>query len=705
MFFIPFSVPVWYNKHITIGKGVYMGTEVKGPVTQQEVFKALKELSEHIMKSEDGLQKPEYRFNPEKMKEEELQTECDNIRKELEQKKYKVELYEDIEENDAGSGKKYYIKLIDVNNNYIDIDFFEYKKKILNNEESTKEYIRSCVERLSGMIRKDDDDVVKPIIRYLSHAMYYKEEYIKAYRNLGWSEYNGEDIFKYDIIYSAKRNIKGKCTNEISGALSPNETDLDDKFLARRRWAEQAVRVMNYSAHASLIIAASISGIIRQMITFTKETNINMNIAGDRATGKSTISHFALSLFGNPEFLEGSFIDTENAMEAIRAERGVIPYVMDERMLKAEGSTERTKRKLIMHDIFREYEGRVRERMGKQYEGISGKRTCSPVISSSVESMVGLIYDYGDIGQFRRFIELKIDDEKTLFESASEAERTEDTAYTYYGYGMEVLMDYIFTDELKYKDKLQKRFNIINKAIKIKLAEAEAQNNIKGLQSSSKRFALLIVSYLTLVDALRHFAEIAGITAEDVYGKEGEQNVQPVTKTIKDKSQEITNILINNIVDKMKMVRASINVKKKMDSFIKRHYDLFHTEETVWDGEGDYLGHLTSNENGYTVEMRKNSNVGWLMISPKEFTDEELREYVSICKKNNYGLKNKEMAYKLTELTEDKCDENFMKYIKRFIGGNVRTGERHTKSRRFDQIIVSYEKINESDKDLEDDGE
>lgn len=682
-----------------------MGTEGKGQVTQQEVFKALKELSEHIIKSEDGLQKPGYCFNPEKMKEKELQTVCDDIRKKLEEKKYKVELYEDIEENDAGNGKKYYIKLIDGNNNYIEIDFFGYKKKILNDGESTKEYIRSCVERLTGMIQEDDEEVVELIIRYLSHAMCYKEEYFKAYRNLGWSEYNGEDIFKYNIIYSAGRNIKGKCTNEISGALSPNETGWNDKLLARRIWAEQAVRVMNYSAHASLIIAASISGIIRQMITFTKETNINMNIAGDRATGKSTISHFALSLFGSPEFLEGSFIDTENAMEAIRAERGVIPYVMDERMLKAEGSTDRTKRKLIMYDIFREYEGRVRERLGKQYEGISGKRTCSPVISSSVESMVGLIYDYGDIGQFRRFIELKIDDEKTLFESASEAERTEDTAYTYYGYGIEILMKYIFVDKPEYKDKLQERFNDINGAIKIKLAEAEAQNKIKGLQSSSKRFALLIVSYLTLVDALRHFAKTEGITAEDLYGQGDEQNVQPGTETVEDKSLEITDILINNIVDKMKMVRASINVKKKMDSFIKKHYDLFHTEETGWDGEGDYLGHLTYNENGYTVEMRKNSNVGWLMISPKEFADEELREYVRICKKNNYGLKNKEMADKLAELTEDKCDENFMKYIKRFIGGNVRTGERHTKNRRFDQIIVSCEKINESDKDLEDDGE
>lgn len=94
---------------------------------------------------------------------------------------------------------------------------------------------------------------------------------------------------------------------------------------------------MDYSATNALIISAGASGVFRQMLPFTKETNINMNIVGERASGKSTISHFVISLFGNPEALEGSFTDTENAMEMIRAERTVIPYVLDERMLRLEG--------------------------------------------------------------------------------------------------------------------------------------------------------------------------------------------------------------------------------------------------------------------------------------------------------------------------------------------------------------------------------
>ncbi len=59
------------------------------------------------------------------------------------------------------------------------------------------------------------------------------------------------------------------------------------------------------------------------------------------------------------------------------------------------------------------------------------------------------------------------------------------------------------------------------------------------------------------------------------------------------------------------------------------------------------------------------------------------------------------MADKLAELLEDTCEENFMKYIKRYIGNDIRTGERHTKNKRFDQLIVSKERFEASEKDLE----
>ncbi len=292
-------------------------------------------------------------------------------------------------------------------------------------------------------------------------------------------------------------------------------------------------------------------------------------------------------------------------------------------MLKVEGSTDKAKRRQIMLDIFREYEGKVKERMGKQYESVSGKRTCSPIISNSVESMLGMIYDYGDIGQFRRFIEIKIEDEKTLFKSAVDAENTENAAYTYYGYGIEVLMTYIF-EELNYIKAVQRMFNEFNVIIKSKLEEAEKKNNVKGLQSSSKRFALLIVSYHTITNALNYYTETSGLAQKDADGN--------VIDSVKDKAEEILDMLINNIVDKMKMIKVSVNIKKSIDNFVKKHNDLFHKGDSKWDDEEQrFLGHLTEKDDEYIIEMRKNSNVGWLMVSAKEFEDEELLEYIDVC--------------------------------------------------------------------------
>ena len=103
-----------------------------------------------------------------------------------------------------------------------------------------------------------------------------------------------------------------------------------------RQWMNLLCEVMNGSDKASLIISAACTGLIRQLLPYTKEDNINMNIVGNPACGKSTITHFALSLFGDPQVLEASFSDSQGAMELNRVERTVIPCILDERMLRVE---------------------------------------------------------------------------------------------------------------------------------------------------------------------------------------------------------------------------------------------------------------------------------------------------------------------------------------------------------------------------------
>lgn len=167
---------------------------------------------------------------------------------------------------------------------------------------------------------------------------------------------------------------------------------------------------MNYSTVVSLTIGAGISGVFRQILNSSKERNINLNIFGSPGTGKTTVTDFVLSIFGKTEDLQGRFFDTDNAAEVIRAQRAVRPYVVDGRMLKLRGKSETAKGNELLIAIFREYDGSVKERLGKQYEETSGQKTYLPVISSSVEPMLDTFFSEGiyDYGQYRRFIEIEI---------------------------------------------------------------------------------------------------------------------------------------------------------------------------------------------------------------------------------------------------------------------------------------------------------
>ena len=194
-----------------------------------------------------------------------------------------------------------------------------------------------------------------------------------------------------------------------------------------------------------MFLGAGISGLLRQLLPFTKETNININIKGEPATGKSTIGHYILAIFGNPEMLEGSFSDTENAVETKRTQRPVLPYILDDRMLSMADQSEKMQKQKILLDVFREYEGKSKERLGKQYKDDSGNRTYGPVISSSVKSMMELLLQSEDLGQFRRFMEFDIGSKKSqlLFSDAEEAKKTEELAYKNYGYGVGIIVDYM----------------------------------------------------------------------------------------------------------------------------------------------------------------------------------------------------------------------------------------------------------------------
>ena len=650
--------------------------------TEQRLVEALNSLSEKI-ESDVAERKDKYIFGDiGKMGQEEVDETMLQYRIEIAKRGYEVEVCENIDIKEVNNGTKFYIRIVGENGCYVNIDFFKYREICLDFNEDESTFIKGYIERMTGSIGEKEEEAVERIVEYISWLSHMKDKQTKVYSDLGWTKYYGAPVFKYDVLYS-NIGINGKCINGIKEALSVSTEYRDNAEYEEivGAWVNQLGRVMGYSVTASLIIAAGISGIIRQMLPYTKETNINMNIVGERASGKSTISHFVLSFFGSPGVLEGSFTDTDNAMEMARAERAVIPYVLDERMLKIEGESENAKKRALILGIFREYEGKVKERVGKQYDDVSGKRTYSPIISSSVDPILELIVDYGDLGQFRRFIEINIEDKKTLFESSLEAEITEHMAYSSYGYGVQILMEYIFNNKLEDGEQINRLFDTENEKIKEKLKQIENTTGISGLQASSQRFALIIVSYLILIRAIIYY-----LTDEN--------------KEIDGQSEAITDMLIQNAVDKMKRVKQRVRVKDNILAFIEKYEDLFCTDKN-WDGTGEYLGQLEKSGGDCIINMRKGSHIGWILAMPLEYDRDSLINHVRKCIKKNYKRADKELLDSVIDLVGELPNKNFEEFLSKN-APEVRFGEKRLPNVRFDTITIVEKDLNaEGKKDSE----
>lgn len=202
----------------------------------------------------------------------------------------------------------------------------------------------------------------------------------------------------------------------------------------------------------------------------------------------------------NPTLLEGTSIDTENAAERIRVERPILPYVLDERMLRFYADSDKKQQTELLLEIFREYEGKEKERLGKQYENSAGQRIYGPVISSSVESMLKKLLDIGnDLGQYRRFIEFNVGkaEDKRLFD-ANEAVQAEEIANSCYGYGIRYIVEYMLYQFEQDDRYFENQFKLITTDIKERLKQAQNTYRLSGLTSSSMRIALIILSYQVL---------------------------------------------------------------------------------------------------------------------------------------------------------------------------------------------------------------
>lgn len=353
-----------------------------------------------------------------------------------------VEVINNLDIKDVGSATKYYIR-IGYKNNYINIDLFNYNKFVRQGDNQEYELLNDAVLKLTGRINKEQMLIIKSIAEYISSVNNKIEPMIYTYSMIGFDNINDVNVFKYDCIYENSDTVlKGYCNNSWVAAIK--NTALENKNETVKSWRGKISNVINNYDVSGLLVAAGISGLIRQNLVYGKEENIDINICGHAASGKSTIENLILSFFGNPAELMGSFLNTENAEDIIMSNYQIIPYVIDERMLRVLGDSDKKKQNAILESIFRSYNGRVKSTAVDNEN--AGVITYAPVISSSVDNMIDMIKDTKDIGQYRRFIEITVGKPgMALFKDASQAVEINKLAHEVYGYGILEIVFYILS--------------------------------------------------------------------------------------------------------------------------------------------------------------------------------------------------------------------------------------------------------------------
>lgn len=519
-----------------------------------------------------------------------------------------VQLIEKIDVKDT-SLKKFYIRLTDKNGNYIELDLLDYQKKIYDFTEDEEETLKNKIVDLKGVYDGNTMKAASDIAKYISLALKYKEYFWYQYDRLGWDDIYIDNvchkIFKYNTIYSRNDlKIQGFCDRNWSSYLEPHgpgdeEGAEETKWSNRFYWYVIMAQVFTGRPIPDILLSVGASGVIRDLLTPNKETNLNVNIVAPAASGKSTLENVILSFYGRPDYLMGTFSDTDSAVDEIRGIRNVIPYVVDDRMLKVQTNGDTKKAYTLLMDIFREYNGKEKSRIGASNS--TSLSASGAVISSTTQSILKVIneqYEGYDYGQSRRFIEFELQPED-MFKDAELAEVSNNMAHVCYGYGIQQMIETILLI-----DNCVEVYYIISQSLIDDNIEQmdELKDNVKDFYynltsaKSSATYDDKISNIEKLFNIIKVFVD-GTIDEIETTDKEEEKNLKIELTAM---SQRFTMILLSGfIVDiSMVMLKAgldrggyledlekvqsfSINLQDMLDELIKNHARLYSNRKFI----------------------------------------------------------------------------------------------------------------------------
>lgn len=565
--------------------------------------------------------------------------EINNYKETLLKEDILIDAYENLEVINVENKSRYILHCEDLKTGaVIDFDLVKIHGKLKEDNFDWLEYARNLLLKLSGRVT---DEMALNAARLIGMLVNKKGNYSKRYSEIGWDIVDKALVFKYDKIYS-NANIEGYYQDDFR--------DIKATLPENRFWTvvENIDNLMGNSSFNKIILGATISGVIRQLLNYTKESSLNINITGEPASGKTTFCRYALSLFGDPDRLEGSFIDTINSVPETRVLKPVLPYVLDERMLRYfEMSGMKETRSIIM-DIFREYEGRNRRKASR----VDIKFTPGPLISTSVQSLKETIAGTRDLGQFRRILEFEVSKDE-IFKDTDEAVRYGLLSKSEKGVGIKIIIEYLFNNFIKHDDldiesqdiieKLNERFFNTCRSISNKLRD-------ENIEHYEQRFALIILSYQILRESLEYkmkclFEEM--IDFNENYKKQAND------LTV---SSEVKEIMYKDLaIERFGNVLYEKYYKNLSDdNFID---SIFETSDIYKDCSEEILDYLIENVKDKKVDVRK---VREALIKFIEENKDKLLKSESTDKKSKSTDKESESTDNESESTEEDILRNVL---------------------------------------------
>ena len=574
--------------------------------------------------------------------------ELNNYKETLLKEDILIDAYENLEVISVENKSRYIIHCEDLKTGAsIDFDLVKINGKLKEDNFDWLEYARNLLLKLCGRVT---DEMALNAAKLIGMLVNKRENYSKRYSEIGWDIVDKALVFKYDKIYS---------NANIDGYYQDDFRDIKATLPENRFWTvvENIANLMGNSSFNKIILGATISGVVRQLLNYTKESSLNINITGEPASGKTTFCRYALSLFGDPDRLEGSFIDTINSVPETRVLKPVLPYVLDERMLRYfEMSGMKETRNIIM-DIFREYEGRNRRKASR----VDIKFTPGPLISTSVQSLKETIAGTRDLGQFRRILEFEVN-KNEIFKDTDEAVRYGLLSKSEKGVGIKIIIEYLFNNFIKHDDldiesqdiieKLNERFFNTCRSISNKLRE-------ENIEPYEQRFALIILSYQILRESLEYkmkclFEEM--IDFNENYKKQADNLTA---------SSEVKKIMYKDLaIERFGNVLYEKYYKNLSDdNFID---NIFETSDIYKDCTDDILGYLIENVKDKKVDVRKaliefiEENKDKLMVNKS--TDKESESTDKKSESTDKKSKSTEES-ESTDKESESTDENILRNV------------------------------------------